>query len=288
MRLAAHLRMQLARVFSVAALITAGACVAPDGDDELAPGGPAGKADDASSDTIRARCGAPAADEAPVTYGDFRWGYTIPEMAARFDEIYTSGKRLAGRAYFDDASGRYLMDLPTSWGGPAEMPPEFARAIRRHLEEAHRLGYAEFPFFPDMGHAHFFIPQDTWETHYRDIPVAQNADRYHQLMADPELQVLYHTAEQLQFTGEDGQLSADRHLQWRFFTRNPVGANRADATLDVHRNLEHSANTVRDLPGHHYYSAGFYVSASERGCFPFTWRGQTRYFDLSLSSMPAN
>lgn len=266
-----------------------GACasIVDDTDPDFAdPSSPGGKGDGTDSSDARTRCGAPATDEPPITYADFRWSYKLPEMAARFDEIYASGKRLAGRAYRDD-DGRLLLALPASWGGAAELPPGFVDTVRRHLEEAHRLGYAEFPFFPDMGHSHFFIPQARWDALYRDLPVSATAERYARLMADPELRVLYHTGEQLAFTDENRQLLPDRHLQWRFFTRNPVGPNRADATLDVLRNLDHSANTVNELAGHHYYGAGFYVSASADGCFPFTWRGERRYFDLSLTSMPA-
>ena len=65
---------------------------------------------------IAQRCGPPREDEPVVYADDFKWGYGHEEMGARFEEMYASGKRLEGRAYYEEASGRFVMPLTEAWG----------------------------------------------------------------------------------------------------------------------------------------------------------------------------
>jgi hypothetical protein len=286
------MRRVIALVFAAAPLA---ACLPVDAEEAGAPDaavGSGGKADgpadgdDAWQEAL-ARCAPPTADEPGIYYSDFRWGYTLPEMSARFAEIYTSGKRLRGRAYLDEDRGELLLDLPASWGGPAVLPRRFVESVRSHIEQGLAHGYVQDIFFPDMGHAHFHIPAQKWELVYRGMPVSRNAERYSMLLDDPDLEVLYHTAEQLEMLDDERQVLADRQVQWRFYTRNLVGDNRGAGRLVLLHEPSSAANTARDRDGYHYYGAGFYVSASRDGCFRYVHDGQVRYFDLSLSSMPA-
>ena len=73
---------------------------------------------------------------------------------------------------------------------------------------------------------------------------------------------------------------------WRYFTRNPVGDNHGEGRLTLIRDLSSPMNTARDLEGHHYYGAGFNISANAKGCFPYEHQGVIRYFDLSLFDLP--
>ena len=209
-------------------------------------------------------------------------------MAKRFVEIYASEKRLAERAWFDPARGSFVLPQLASWGGEVVLPNRLIENVRRHIEKALARGYAEFVFFPDMGHTHLFVPQEHWEAEYAGTPVEALSAMYSALFADPELKVLYHTAEQLKMVDEDDQLLDSRHLRWRFFTRNPVGDNAYLSRLDLLHDPSHQANTARELDGHHYHGAGFNISANESGCFPYVHDGVLMWFDVSLSDPPAN
>jgi len=272
-------------------------CVASEGapsEPVDAVAGPTGKGDtpfeeggDLDWDAVARRCGAPTDDEAVVTRSDFRWDYNLEDMGRRFDEMYASGKRLAGRAYFDDSSGAFVIPILESWGARTVLSKRLVENVRMHLERALARGYAEYVFFPDMGHSHFFIPEERWESAYRGFSVPERGEMYAQMFDDPELRSLYHTAEQLTVLDEDDNLLPDRHLRWRFFTRNVVGDNNWGGQIDLLHEPTSSANTSRTLAGHHYYGAGFNITSTIDGCFPYLRDGGVSYFDISLKDLPS-
>lgn len=282
-------------VASLTACLAVGLGCAPDEGAESTPDGvpsslAVGKADTLGADgaidwaAVAARCAPPAADE-PVIYSNFfSWGYTPEAMAARFDEIYTGAERLADRARYDAARDQFILPDTPAWGGEVVLPRAFVESVRAHVERALAFGYVDHVFFPDMGHSHFFIPQTSWDDRYAGRPVTGLSAMRAELLADPGLRVLYHTAEQLQMLDEEDHVLPDRHIQWRFYTRNLVGD--AEGRLDLITDLEQKANTARDLPGHHYYGGGFNISANADGCFPYVHDGEVRYFDLSLEDLP--
>ena len=255
--------------------------------------GPGGKADSPFEsgsgpgwEEVRQRCTPPASDE-PILYANtFSWGYSIEDMGATFEQVYAEGRRLDQRAFYDEELGQFLLPTNDNWGGPVRLSERLLANVRMHIEGALARDYVHFIFFPDMGHSHLFIPQTRWDAMYADIPVANTADRYTAMFDDPELRVLYHTAEQLDMLDEEHNLLPDRHLQWRYFTRNLVGDNNYLGRLDLLRDLDEQVNTARDLEGHHYYGAGFNITATAQGCFPFEHEGAIYWFDLSLSDLP--
>jgi hypothetical protein len=235
---------------------------------------------------VAARC-APAAADEPVIYAeDFHWKMLREVMQATWENMYDSPKRLQKRAYFDEKRNAYVLPYNAFNGGDVILSKRLIESVRRHIEEALRLGYIQNVFFPDMGHSHLFIPNHLWESKYSGFEVARNNEFYTQLFADPELKVLYHTAEQLKFLDDNSEPLPDRYSLWRFHTRNPVGDNKASGRLEIHHNFASKANTVGEYPGHRYYGAGFNLSASSKGCFPYTHQGKTYYFDLSLYDLP--
>jgi len=234
---------------------------------------------------IAERCARPV-DGEPILYSsDFKWGYTAEDMASRFDEVYTWDKRLKDRAYYDAEEGGFVLPHSEVWGGDVSLSKRLIENVRRHIEKALSRGYADFVFFPDMGHSHFFIPQEHWDARYAEVPVAELSGRYSDLFEDPELKILYHTAEQLTMVDEDENLMEDRHLRWRFFTRYPVGDNAYLSRVDLIHEETHSRNTARNLDGHHYLGAGFNISANAQGCFPYVHEGETLWFDISLKDL---
>lgn len=231
------------------------------------------------------RC-APQAPADPVLYSsDFRWGFSIPELLSKFHRTYEGGKRLPKRMYWDARMGSLVMPVMESWGGSTRVPTVFAESVRRHVEEALRLKYVDGIFFPDMGHSHFFVPPAKWKA-ITDKPTNRTNEVYEAFMNEPELKVLYHTAEQLQTLGPDEKPVADRKTQWRFHTRNLLGDNRAQGKLEIISTepgtLEYKANTVGEIAGYQRWGAGFNISASKDGCYAYRDPGgETRFFDLS-------
>ena len=245
-----------------------------------------------SKDTLLAeakqRC-APEMEGDPAVYrDDFRWGYNVEEMTARYEYIYNSGKRLQKRAYYDPATDAFYMDRHESGGKfPVKLSEDFLISLRQHFEESLKRDYVQFIFFPDLGHAHLFIPENYYEQVIKDIPFSQNHVRYEKMLNFPATKLLYHTAEQLHMVDlETKKKVDDEFVQWRYFTRNLVGGLKPPAKLEIHKLLKQSFNTVRNYPGYKYWGAGFDISASKDGCFPFkTKSGEVHYFDLSFYSL---
>jgi hypothetical protein len=252
-----------------------------------------GQSASAQSQPLRNECLAPAANEPYVIASDFSWNMTGPEMSQAFDRSYKSPKRLHKRFYFDPQSKTWQAPLPfeDSNGAAvlATIPDNFTKNITLHIEKALERGYAEYVFFPDMGHSHFFLPEKIWNKKYDHLELpAQFVKIYEGLTSEPELKVLYHTGEQLKFTGEDQKLINDSWLQWRYYTRNILGDNLGKALLDILFIGKDSTeyNTVRTVDKHFYWSSGFNIHASNQGCFSYNFKGQTLYFDISFEDLP--
>ena len=125
-----------------------------------------------------------------------------------------------------------------------------------------------------MGHSHFLIPDQIWKSKYDKYPVNQFSKLYTDLFSDPELKILYHTAEQLQLTDENKNVLNDSYIQWRHHTRNIVGTNDGDKKLNLLQNPESPSNTVNRLEGHFYYGGGYNISSNINGCFQYLKNGQ--------------
>lgn len=228
-----------------------------------------------------ARCAPESAADPKIYAPDFKWGYTHPEMVKRFSEMYESGKRLPKRAFWNEAAGRLELPYDAERGGNIVLPESFARSVARHIVSAFRSKYIDGVFFPDMGHSHFLIPQAHWDQNYRERPNSEMSRMFEDLFADPKLEVLYHTAEQLTTRNQDGTLVADERTQFRYRTRNIVG-NNSDYALKVPTNPTHNANTVDDVPGYFWWGGGFNISAVKTGCFAVRVDGRELRFDLSM------
>src|SRR5690606_25957060 len=109
-------------------------------------------------------------------------------------------------------------------------------------------------------------------------PASEGKLRYEKMFANPEIKFLYHTAEQFKFRGDDGELFPDRHLQWRFFTRNLVGDNKGQGRLELIYNHSSSHNTAHNYEQetYRYWGAGIYFTANKDGCFPFKVKNEIR------------
>jgi hypothetical protein len=235
-----------------------------------------------SPELLAERCQATLPGEATLYREDFKWFYSLPEMNARFEEVYQSERRLGQRAYFDRDAGGLKLPYHANRGGDILVPLSFVQSIKRHVEEALRLEYIDAVFFPDMGHSHFLVNQEKYKNTYSKFPISEMARLYEAYFQDKELKVVYHTAEQLQMLDDSNNLLPDRRLQWRFFSRNLVGDNRGEGRLELLQNSSHRSNTLHGAPGYHWWGGGFNLSANAKGCIAYVHNGVVKYFDISL------
>ncbi len=236
--------------------------------------------------SAKARCMEPLPGEPVVYNSDFNWNMSLTEMQDRFNMINESGKRLQNRAFWSETDKQFVFSLKS---GKVWIPANFLLSVKLQVENALLRDYASYVFFPDMGHSHFMMPPADFD---RDVLGNQGAENKHKiytaLLNNSNLRVLYHTAEQLRMMDEQKQLIPDTFLLWRYFTRNLVGDNRRQGTLEIFKKLTGNFNTLgeTETPTLKWYSAGFNISTSKNGCFSYTKGDQTFYFDLSLSDLP--
>jgi hypothetical protein len=217
---------------------------------------------------------------------DFSWNQSLEEMIQNSKILYRSPKRLIDRAYRTQ-SGEII--IPVRIGDitkPVRVSKLFIQSITKHIELALKRNYVDVITFSDMGHSHFFIPQKYYDDVVNQIPVEDKHIIYEKILNHPKLKILYHTAEQLMMLDENQELLKDRHIQWRFFTRNLIGDNEGLGQLELLHNKTHRYNTAHDYDdGYRYWGGGFYISAHQDGLFPFRVNGEIRYFDINLEGI---
>ncbi len=239
-------------------------------------------------DATAGRCYKPSISEPVVTQRDFRWGVSHAANRAKGVEIYYSGKRLYLRAYYDKERQAFVM--PHTLVGderPILLTNQFIESVAHHIETGLRNKYSEAIVFSDMGHSHLYFTKPHWENEYKDFVLNNSQSKvYEKMLADKELRMLYHTAEQIKLK-DKGQVLADAWSQWRYHSRNVFGYANGQKQLEVLYAKDNKRyNTVIEIDGHHRWSAGFNISASSEGCFAYKVNGETRYFDISLESLP--
>lgn len=234
---------------------------------------------------LQQHCQKPLVDE-PIIYQEdysFSDNLDVAKMTAKFDRFYQGPQRLKGRLFYDSKAKK----IYTSGDLNSEISPLLIESISAHISLALKRNYAQFAFFPDMGHSHFYIPKDVWNKKYKDLAPATGL--YAALSNERQLKMLYHTAEQLVIRDSNKVMPLDPWLQWRYYSRNIMGQNRgASSSLEVLLQPDLQAyNTVKEYDDYASYSAGFYLQAHQNGCFSFQAAdGKTLYFDVSFDEFP--
>jgi hypothetical protein len=232
---------------------------------------------------VERRCLPPGQDESLVYRTDFDWNLSLEETANRFKKIYESGKRLQRRAHWDERLKAYVF---SDGANKAKIDPVFLRSVIRHVEIALEKGYAEHVFFPDMGHSHFHLPAEDFESSTQ-MEKKDKLALQERIMANRRLKILYHTAEQIKLVGNSEKSvtkTPTDWMLWRYFTRNIVGDNNGGENVSVLFARGSGYNTVGQMKGH-ISVGGFYISASKDGCFAYRHNGKRYFFDLSLEAL---
>lgn len=236
------------------------------------------------------KCAPETSADAKLTANDYIWDYTFDSMAQAFQQINNqSDKRLPRRMYWDADQKALILPYETARGGGVKVPSQFIENIKNHILTAYSQKYIDYVFFPDMGHSHFLIPNAKWNKIYNPIPVNQFSRMYEKMLADKDLKILYHTAEQLKTLDSQDQVLPDAHVQWRHKTRNIMGLNNGKKPLVILQNPASKANTVDEYPGHKWWGSGFNISANSNGCINLKKEnGDELRFDLSLYDLIEN
>ncbi|MCB0379008.1 MAG: hypothetical protein KDD33_10995 [Bdellovibrionales bacterium] len=238
----------------------------------------------------KVRCASDFVHSKTLYSNDVHWGYSIEEMAQDFTTIYNSGKRLSYHSTYDAITDNFYVHYDDSNNKtyPVKLTKGFIKSVTQQIENALQAGYADYVFFPDMGHSHLYFPEEHWQKNYAQWKLDPEARRqlYEAMLADPQMRPLYHTCEQLKMQDENKALIDDDFLKFRYWNRNVLGKNDESGDLQIEVNSVDNFNTVREVPGHYLFSAGYNISASREGCFPYkTPEGQILYFDISLSDL---
>lgn len=195
---------------------------------------------------------------------------TLAEAEAQYKELYSSGRRITNRVYWDASAQSYVLQQKNK---TLKISARFIESLSRQVEAALQRGYADFLFYTDMGHAHLYMPDSG------DIRPSHLESH----LGREELTFLYHTAELFMLKHNfKGALTSDPWLQWRYYSRNFVAKNDTSDALTVLFSNDELYNTVRDLEDHSSVST-VYMSASRNGCFPFRQNGETFYFDFTFN-----
>ncbi len=226
-----------------------------------------------------------------IYMNDFHWELTLLEMEDLFLSVYETGRRLPLHSHFDVETGEFLLFKVTSQGTKTlNMSPDFIANVASQIEVALEKGFADYVFFPDMGHAHLYFPANHWQAEYNqfNFSSANQHKLYAKMLSDTKMRPLYHLAEQLQLVDKKtNQVLEDDILNFKYWHRNFVGFNDGSENYDIYiAPPTQNFNTVTSIDEHQSWSAGFSVHANSKGCFAYKDKeGVKRYFDISLEDV---
>jgi len=235
----------------------------------------------------RERCRTHHAQSERLYRSQFTWRPNLKKMREKFEKVYNSGKRIAYHADYNTEKESFCLYVLCPDGvKQVKITENFIKSVTIHIETALKKGYAHYIFLPDMGHAHLYFPKEHWQKEYASALSSENHldELYEKMLADEQMRPLYHLSECLQMRDRDGRVSADPVLRHKYWNRNVLCRNNGTDEHEVVVVADKSRyNTVYYLEGYVSWSAGFAVSASRLGCFPYRdGEGRTRYFDISL------
>jgi hypothetical protein len=212
---------------------------------------------------------------------DYSWDYSFEEVGGLFQEIYESGKQLPHPVYYNSNKSSFMMpvndscELPVSW--------DFIFSIICHIEQALENKVADYIFLPDMGHGHFFLPENNNLFLSDDFSDEQV---FTAILSSKNVKILYHTAEMFLFFGPKKEFyKLSLHEQFRNKTRNLLGSFYVCDTMISYISYQFGSPVVNSIgPDYRRVAQDIDISASINGAFPFTFKGELYYFDISRYS----
>ncbi len=249
------------------------------------------------------RCSKSSSKDLSVNFKDFKWYSSLLEIKTRFYRLYETPKRLINHMYYDPTYGeRGAFKIPPgkTISKGITVTENFIKNTILHIEAALKKNYADYINLSDMGHSHFLIPSNYYNSYINHLPMHL---AYEKIMAYEKTKSLYHTAEQLNVKvidndNEDSSSSKskkivlidDPYLKYRYFNRNIIGDNELSGLLQVVKVKDplKEHNTVRSLKNHRWWGNGIDIHSNKKSCIPYTNKdGKTYYFDINLDGTPS-
>lgn len=208
---------------------------------------------------------------------------SIDDLKNEFHRLYYAPERLKGRIYWAPDEGRFRASNSTT---EVHIPELFIESVQKHIRSALVNGYADFPIYSDMGHAHLLIPI---KDRIRLSQIQNRSRRLEEILKLKDLKLLYHTAELMrlrQGSTFKGPVTTDPWLAWRYHARNFLGENDPSKDLVVKFGGQDGGyNTVRSIPGYSEVEK-IYFSAHKNGCFSVEAPGGEIFIDITFTHMP--
>ena len=156
-----------------------------------------------------------------------------------------------------------------------KVPCSFISEIKRQLRAMIEDGAARYLFPLDADHAHLAIPTEIWETKYRDRPTV---DILADVLREPKLVALYHTAEHLSVIDPKTGLELSQAKDWQA-KRNVLGFFDGRPNKILSPNDDGSGHDKLDG----FENVGnFYFLAHRLGEIVFSIQGKSVPFDLTF------
>ncbi len=247
-------------------------------------------------------CSDPFLRKHPVLMsGDFPSYQTSAQVAASFDSMIQQGQRLEYRG-FKNPNDEYLLPvLPTNTHGLVNAqywvpwPTKVISAILSHIDWTIGNGFAEFPFFSDMGHGHFYLPQE--KIHLLPSPQLNALERWRLILNDPELMILYHVREKYDYrpwsavphgaphaTPQTEPEIDDPQISFWRLHRNIFASMNSSKNIQVIAGPGGEANTASRILGYGAV-ATVHFSMAKNGCIPFMYKNRINHLDFSLQGL---
>ena len=130
----------------------------------------------------------------PALGMDGGWFFTSTEIDAayRYQELF--GSRLRRPLKTGTCSYGKSEFVAHFQGKEFAAPCRFINEVTRHLKQILENGAARYLFSLDADHAHLAVPTELWNEKYRKLSIAEI---FPELLREPKLVALYHTAEHL-------------------------------------------------------------------------------------------
>lgn len=185
-----------------------------------------------------------------------------------FENTYNSPQKLLSPLF--KIEDQYMI---SSGHRSFKVPLQFIAAITHHVNSALKNGYADFLFYPDMGHVHILQPSS-----------ATDSTDLESLLQRQDLLFLYHTGELFKFKAGSlfsPELVEDPWMQTRYIHRNFIGTLDTSQDVELRFALDQPYNTVREITGYKQVLR-LSLSAHRDGCLSFRHNNRDLFFDISL------
>ena len=157
---------------------------------------------------------------------DRKWYFSARELDAAYRYQEQFGQRLR---YPIKPSGCYMgqNEIPASFQGKTFMVScRFITETTRHLRLILEQGAAKYLFPLDMDFAELVVPKELWVSKYSNFSLDE---RIEQLLREPKIVAIYHTAQHLTITGiktgNESPMPKEPRTQssvWGFFDGSPI------------------------------------------------------------------